>query len=197
MPIYGAGAVCLDNKVYVIGGHNDKVDAVDILDLATYKWSPGPRMLNQLHFPKAAAIGHNIYVLHDNDNVDYMLPLQCLDTRTNEWHERAHLPAEITHTSESSMVAMGDALYVQADGWHKYNTRSDSWTILSQPPGIDGYIKWSFVSASPVVMGDKIVVCGGSKPMWTPIYDCSQDSWTMHKSPGKMSDFNMAFNVAL
>ena len=196
VPIFGAGAVCLDNKVYVIGGHPEETDVVNILDLDTYEWSPDPQLLHQVHFPKVAAIGHKIYVLHDNDSYTDLIPLQYLDTRTNNWSNTAPLPAEITHTQESSMVAMGDSLYIQADGWHKYNAISDSRTTLSQTLE-EGVSRYSFVSPSPVVVGDKTVVCGGCEPAWIPIYDCLQDEWEAHRSPEIVRNFTMTYSVAL
>ena len=196
VPIYGAGAVFLDNKVYVIGGHPEETDVVNILDLASYEWSSGPKLLHQVQYPKVAAIGHNIFVLHDNDNTSDLIPLLCLDTHTNSWSSKTPLPIEMTHTQESSMVAMGDSLYVMADGWFKYNTISDSWFSLSQP--MNKYDEEVCpLSVCPVAMGDKIIICGGNLPGYLPTYDCSRDKWAVHKCPEVMRELFMSFSVTL
>ena len=137
VPTYGAGAVFVANKVCVIGGYSGETHAINILDLATYKWSLGPMLLHQVDYPKVAAIGHNIYVLHDGDTYSDsdLIHLQCLDTHTNIWSNKAPLPVERIEPQISPMVAMGDSLYVVADGWYEYNTISDSWSSLSEPRG--------------------------------------------------------------
>ena len=199
VPIYGAGAVFLDNKVYMIGGHPAEHDTVNIFDMVTYEWSSGPKLLHQVHYPKVAAIGYNIFVLHDNDNVTDLIPLQCLDTCTNKWSSKAPLPASMTHTSESSMVAAGDLLYVMADGWYKYNTITDTWFSLSRPVGCYGKLVEDTrpKSVCPVVMGDDIAVCGGWEPQYLPSYNCSQHEWTDRKCPDVMRDLTMSFTMSL
>ena len=192
VPVYGAGAVCLDNKVYVIGGHSNTSDAVDIFNMVTHEWLSGPKLLHQVHFPKVAAVGHNIYVFH-NTSTDYHatdeILLQYLDTRTNIWHEKTPLPPEMT--CASSMVAMGDNLYILASRCHKYSPISDSWTSLPDYSGLH-----HTASTSAIATEDKIALCGGPDPYLTLTYDCSR-GWVLHRRPAVMEDLTKTFSALL
>ena len=217
-----AGAICLANKVYLIGGRGEDNGTLDVLDLSTNEWSPGPPLPCKPFHPKVAAVGHVIYVLHEEFPHKELLPLQCFDTRTESWSYGASLPPEISSARESVLCAVGVSLFCLALNQAKYHwarydidTTSNTWIHVSQPyddeddddydddddddddefPILSASRDFPLLSAAPLVMGDKILFCGGTKQLLT--YHVSLDKWTYCDSPPVMKELCMSFSAAL
>ena len=154
----------MENKIYVIGGQEDKASAVDILDLGTGEWLTGPDLLHDVRYPKVATAGHNIYVLNDSDgDVEAQIPIQCLDTRTDTWSLLTFLPPSVTNTAEVPMFYAENTLYCLAPTCLQYNITSGKWMDMAQH-------EYSMQpSSTPVRMGNKVVVCGGGDRGYSPL----------------------------
>jgi hypothetical protein len=92
IPRQGLAAVCLvteegDELVYVCGGCDGEsaLDAVDILDPKTGKWSPGPPMNVPRSSHALVAVGGRLYAIGGADRGGTLDTFECLDPAEGRW----------------------------------------------------------------------------------------------------------------
>ena len=179
-----ATAVCKDTKVYVIGGADDHKRKMVCLDITTMTWNTCPDLLQGLVFPLAGCVGSSIYVIFsttpDNELTAQGITLQCFDTKTSSWSFKASIPDAVKKTYGATTVTIDHRLFV-VGGQEKmclsFDTREDSWTILTPP------LKECLYGAAVCLKG-KIILCGGTNGDYMPSdviesYDPETNAWTV------------------
>lgn len=89
-PRYGHATALVDNKIYVIGGAEDRsgmeLSSVEVFDISSRTWSAAPRLPKALYGPAAASIGKFVIVTGGIDS-DPQETSYCLiyDTHSQEW----------------------------------------------------------------------------------------------------------------
>ena len=132
-----ASAVCIDMKVYVIGGLKE-YKKMHCLDMTHMTWRHCPDLLQGLILPVVGSLGDCIYVIFsthpDNEITSQGLTLQCYDTTLSSWSFKASLPEAVTKTDGATTVSVDYRMFV-IGGFDSicmsYNTRNDVWTMLT------------------------------------------------------------------
>jgi Kelch motif/Galactose oxidase, central domain len=143
IPRYGAAALALNDRVYVIGGRLDDhtlPTEVDVYDPATRSWSRGPDMPTPRYQPAAAVLNGRIYALGGSSGEEPLNTVEMLDPVTGTWSTRMPLP-----TPRSSLVAIAASGRIYAIGGYftgeypymsdvveEYDPVTDTW--MSRPP---------------------------------------------------------------
>ena len=158
---------------------------MDCLDMKTMTWSTCPDLLQGLVLPVAGCVDYNIYVIFsttpDNERTAQGLTLKCFDTTKSSWSFKASMPNAVKQTHGAATVAIDHCLFVLG-GYQKiclsYDTRKDSWTILTSP------LNWRAYGAAVYLKG-KIILSGGyNKDNLIPSdgiesYDPTTNTWTI------------------
>ena len=179
--VAAAAAICMDVKLYIIGGWGDRRMKMECLDMATMTWSSCPDLLEGLAFPIIACVRDCIYVVlstwSGNRVTARGLTLQCFDTKTSSWSFKASMP-KIVKTSGVAAVTMDDRVFIAGGADQiclSYDTKNDTWTELTLPH------ERHFLGAAVYVKG-KIILSGGytkdNEPSDTiESYDPATNTW--------------------
>ncbi len=188
-----AGTV--NNKIYVIGGHNgtDYTNTIEEYDPITNTWT-AKTTTSSMPYPRGdyagCAVNGKIYAIGgwNRPNITYDI-VEEYDPATNTWTAKAPIP---TARWGHSLVILDGNIYVVggATGWpidrlinniEIYNPSTDTWTAggtnIPTP-------RWM---PSCNVVNEKIYVIGGNTVGSSPLstveeYDPATDNWTT-KSP--------------
>ena len=177
-----ASAVCIDMRIYVIGGCADRMKKMDCLDMTTMTWSSCPDLLQGQVRPIVGLVGHCIYIAFATNSsyhrTAHGLTLQCFDTSSSSWSFKASMPDRVEDTNGAAAVTVDHRLFVLG-GQHKiclsYDTREDTWTILTPP-------QWPHCVGAAMYLKSRIIICGGciDSNVQTDIiesYDPAADTW--------------------
>ena len=132
-----ASAVCMDVRIYVIGGWADTMKKMDCLDMTTMTWSSCPDLLQGQVLPVVGLVGQCIFVVfstHPNNELTTQgLTLQCLDTWTiltpPQW---PHIVGAAMYLKGRIIICGGhDDSKVQTDIIESYDPAADTWQTLS------------------------------------------------------------------
>jgi len=181
-PAVSGGAVqetaveVLDGKIYVIGGFNAAVQAVDnvrVFDTATFTWSEGAALPRPLHHVNAAVVGDSIYVLGALEGAGFIATgdVFAWNPTTNAgWTTRASMPAG-SERGSAVVGVIGDLIYLAGGArsatlatLSSYSTTTNTWDTnlppLPQPleHGCGGVVDGRFYAISGRYMGNSALV---------------------------------------
>ena len=191
-------AVCMDVKIYVIGGADNQ--KMDCLDMKSMTWESCPDLLQGLFFPIVGCVGGCIYVVFSTCLSNEQLctsrgiSVQCFDTKTSCWSFKANIPAAVTETLGTATVTVDDRMFVLG-GKDKiclsYDTRKDAWTILTPPCQRHHW-------GSAVYLKGQVILSGGDNEENVPSdtierYNSTKDVWEILpvKLPKSLKDHCM------
>lgn len=166
----------LDNKVYIIGGSDDKgqTDLVDVYDPETNKWAVASPLPKKLDHTASAAYNGKIYVVGGFESTG--APSDSLfiyDPLADKWERGKDMPtARGALTSQfvnGTLYAIGGDATALWDSKGVYNPQGSVATNEAYTPGNDS---WTTKSPMPTsrdhltsaVVGEKIFVLGGRQP---------------------------------
>ena len=161
--VYGAGAVCIQEVVYLTGGYKGREKTLESLNLERKEWIKQPDMPQGVRFPIVTSVDHLILILLNTASVkNYFQPtfritLQCYNTTSKHWQFKSSLPSAVTCTNGAQAVSVDQKMFVVGASeilCLVYDLQLDSWSILSQPMEDHFY-------GSTVNIDGKIVVLGG------------------------------------
>ena len=179
-----AAAVCMDAKLYVIGGRGDHKNAMNCLDMTSMTWNPCPNLLQGQEFPVVGCVGHSIYVIFSTPSGNTLtaqgITLQCFDSTTSSWSFKARIPEAVKMTFGAVTVTVDHCLFVLGGARKmclRYDTIEDAWTILTSP------LKRHFFGAAVYLKG-RIILSGGVnedkvKSDVIESYDPATNTWTI------------------
>ncbi|XP_053610720.1 ring canal kelch homolog isoform X2 [Plodia interpunctella] len=129
-----AGLAAVGAKVYAVGGFNGtlRVRSVDIYDVATDSWSPGPPLCARRSTLGVAAIGDTIYAVGGFDGATGLSSAEALDTRSGEWRPIASMSSR---RSSVGVGVLGGRLY--AVGGYDGASRQCLHTVERYDPATD------------------------------------------------------------
>ena len=160
-----------------------------IQDLVTLVWQEGPKMLEKMQWPIAAAMDEKIYVVNnENSNAKRPVPLQLL--QNNVWQYKCSLPKDVAKTNCAILIALAEKLYLFG-GYNRinacYSPVMNTWTLLNRPSNVH----WG---QSALVYEGKIYLCGGGTDCIEE-YDITKDEWAVssRKLPRSLNFFTAAF----
>jgi N-acetylneuraminic acid mutarotase len=206
--------VLLDNKIYIIGGSDEKgpTDLVDVYDPEANSWAAASPLPIKLDHVAAATHDGKIYVVGGfGSNGAPSNSLFIYDPVSDKWHKGKNMPtARGAPTSQfindTLYVIGGDATPVYDDKGiynpqgdvatnEAYTPKNNSWSTKSPMPTSRDHL------ASAAIDGD-IYVIGGRQPEKGPLfknlgtnemYDSSQDRWiSKEKLPTNRSGMSAA-----
>jgi hypothetical protein len=145
---HGAGATCVDNKVFALGGDRDS--SIEYFDSITNTWTllDSVSPLERYYFACAAASRRkSIFCIGGYINSGITNTGQYLNVETRQWHQMSNMPIALTampavycadndliyvaggrtSSPNPSSVALSNAMYV-------YDIRSDTWNHLVNLP---------------------------------------------------------------
>lgn len=195
-----SSAVTLDNKIYVIGGMDERgsTDVVEVYDTDTNKWSKVSSLPERLDHPAAATFEGKIYVAggFNSSGVSTKF-LFVYDPVTDKWQRAADMPtargALTAKFVDGILYAIGGDETVLYDLNKVYNPQgvvtsneaydpeTNSWTVKSPMPTPRDHL-------TSAVIGESIYVLGGRQPDIGPLfkdlnsnerYDPVNDTWQM------------------
>ena len=177
-----AAAVCIDLKIYTIGGSGNRKSKMDCLDMTTMTWNSCPDLLQGQVYPVVGFVGHCIYVVFSthpgNELTAPGLTLQCFDTSTSSWSYKACIPDRVKKTIGAVTVTVDHRMFVLGGRGKiclSYDTRDDRWTVLT--PSYEHHLH-----GAAVYLKGKIIICGGLNKDYKPSdviesYDLAADTW--------------------
>ena len=185
--VCGAGAVNVDDQVFVLGGWYGRENKMECLDMIDRKWLPKSDLLQKVRWPIVAVADHKIFVLFNTDSVNDefkdgdCLQLQCYDVKSEKWEFCAALPDSIQETWGASAVSVGKKIFVVGGDERLclcYDVPENNWTMLKSPSHMHAY-------GAAVHVGKKIVLCGGQDPNeWLDSiesFDVKRGTWQISK----------------
>ena len=165
--VFGAGSVCIQEVVYLLGGYRGREKTLESFTLQRQPWTTLkqwkrlPNMLHGMRLPIVASIGHYILVLcntHPHNKLfSYRITLQCYNTISNHWGLKSSPPSIIRSTDGAQAVGANKTMFVVGGEGKlccQYDLQSDNWSTLSRPLEQHCY-------GSVVNLEGKIVVLGG------------------------------------
>ena len=126
-----AGVAMVGSKIYVIGGEGDN-GAVDIYDVGTGTWSPGPRMPVARQHGAATVIGTKIYIFGGSDGSTLTTDIYQLDTdptNPTPWSVVGKIPQPL---DAPGVVQYGGRVYLI--GGFVFGTNSVTNAVISATP---------------------------------------------------------------
>lgn len=182
-PVMCAGAACVEDQVFIMGGYIGRQDVMDSFNLCSKKWSSCPKMLQKVSYPIVAMIGGCIFLLFNTSpaNKRYRngsdISLQCYNVNNSQWSFKSSLPAKIKDTMGVSAVTVGSKMFIGGGNARlclSYCSDGDVWSILKKT------IR-QHIYGSAAYVKDRIVVCGGDnagkQEDTIEIYDISKARW--------------------
>ncbi|XP_076817545.1 kelch-like protein 12 [Clavelina lepadiformis] len=176
----GATSVCVDKKVYFIGGGSDEaVNSVESLSLIAENpvWHPEKTLLRKRHYSASAVLNDIIYVTGGCDG-DVIGTCEQFDIRRDEWSWFQEMSGK---RGGHGMVALNGKLYV-AGGLEKevlstvecYDISTKQWTYLAS-------MNQKRVMLCLIVLHGKMFAIGGfggtNCLSSMEIYDPEAESW--------------------
>ena len=136
---YGAAAVALGDKLYVIGG-SDGAQTVDTLweyAPSTNTWKPRAPMSHARAFAAASAVGGKLYIIGGTDEVNEDVGyVEIYDQASDAWTSKSDLPLP---RMGAAAVGLEGYLYLVGGGYRsfladalRYDPATDTWQSL--PP---------------------------------------------------------------
>ena len=135
-------AICVNDKVYFIGGSTDNYRKMVCFDLTSKTWTRCPDMPQSQQLPIMGSIDQSIYLilstLDSNQHLWQNSPVRmdCFDTTASTWFSRASLPETVERTNGASTVTIGHRMYLVGGSTVvcvQYDSLTDQWTTLTQP----------------------------------------------------------------
>ena len=157
--IYGSGAACVNDQVFVMGGACGREREVECFDLVTQRWESRQDMPGEAEFPIVCAVGQAIFVLFNTSdaNGDIRISFLCYDVNCDQWSMAPNPPDSVTSTDGARAASLEHNLYV-VGGEEKlclcFDTLEETWSKLQSPSQMHSY-------GSVVAMGNSILLCGG------------------------------------
>ena len=171
-PRAGLGAATWDDTVLAVGGmHCPEPDRfpdpalvtsqVDVLDLTTERWTPGPQLPDPRYGPAVHRLGAHVIVAGGSRDGEPRDDVFALETDTQTWTRRASIPRPIR---DAASVVVGDDLYLigglAPDGdfrneVYRYDPQADTWTTHCPHPTSKA---WGDAATD----GESIYVVGGA-----------------------------------
>lgn len=135
-PRHGAGAVSIDNKIYILGGYGaGYCEFIEVYDQETKQWVPFGNIPKPVYNPAIVANGKKIYIIggYHKEYGTYN-SVYIYDVESKKWTEGEDIP---TPRSHMSAVAQDNKIYV-IGGYNDqngtmgvmeiYDIETDSWT---------------------------------------------------------------------
>jgi N-acetylneuraminic acid mutarotase len=180
----GIGVAVVDEKIYVIGGHNwsGSLGTNEMYDPSTNSWTtktsmPTPRT----HFGIAVVENKIFAIGGETDDWVYTDVNEVYDPTTDSWETRTSMPTA-KHAMEANVV--NGKIYVIGGGRrgpheanfimnNVYDPATDTWTVRTPlPTGVQFY--------ASAVIDNKIYIIRDSL---NQIYDPETDTWSSGVSP--------------
>ena len=149
----GCGAVCILNKVYAVGGDDNRRNTLECLDLKTLKWTihaimplaaktpestfgdwrPGSTPDALFEGPPIVTSARNMLfvIFNTNRRISEPIQVQCYDPEKKEWSLIAPLPSSVSTTVGASAVGFEDHVFLvggKAKLCLRYSLKYDVWT---------------------------------------------------------------------
>jgi N-acetylneuraminic acid mutarotase len=149
-------------KIYVLGGYpagRVTVTTVQIYDIATDRWTLGPRLLEPNNHGMAAAVDGVIYLIGGQTDPfqAYVDSVWALDPKQGTWVAKARMP---TARSAGVAVVHDGRIYVaggrppRGKDFAVYDPKTDRWETLPELPSQRNHI-------AGAAMNGRIYVAGG------------------------------------
>ena len=172
VPVRCAAAVCVGDRVYVLGGEVTERMML-FIDLRYDKtWRRLPDMPMVSYCPMAWAVGDEIFILAD-------MHLQSYNTVNGEWSLLSSPAGRTSDTYKAFIVPVRKDVYL-IGGEDRVNLRytyaDDAWEVLSQP-------EQDHCGGSGVYIDGKIYISGGYDQVVPDVvtlveeYDIATDTW--------------------
>lgn len=179
----GIGVAVVDDKIYVIGGHNwgNYFGTNKVYDPATDTWTTKTSMPTPRTNFGIAVVDNKIYAIGgETDDYVYTNVNEVYDPSTDIWETKTSMPT-IRHAMDANVV--DGKIYViggsrrgpqeaNFDINEVYDPATDTWTTkTSLPTGVQSY--------TSAVVDNKIYIIGGAVGLsLNQIYDTQTDTWS-------------------
>ena len=177
-----------NGKLYVMGGYPSSrvtVRTVQIYDIATNGWTPGPQLPQPNNHGMAAAVGGKVYLIGGQltaDQEGYVDTVYELDPAVGAWVEKARMP---TARSGGVAVVHGGKIYVaggrvpRGSDFAVYDPAADKWEVLPELPTQRNHITGAAINGRIHVVGERLG--NGLSPLKTTaheVFDPQTRTWT-------------------
>ena len=182
----------LNGKLYLMGGYpasRQTVHAVQVYDIATDRWEPGPLLPQPNNHGMAASVAGKIYLIGGQMLADdppgtnsYVNTVYELDPAVGKWVSRAPMP---TARSGGVAVVLGGKIYVaggrvpRGADFAVYDPATDSWAVLDDLPTQRNHITGAAIGGRVHIVGGR--QGNGLSPLMTTaheVYDPQTGIWT-------------------
>ena len=154
--------VCSGKAVVVAGGRGEwraKLSTVEVMDTDTLQWSTANRLPHPLYSASATVCGDTAYLVGGLGYSTKSVFTYSLDKIHPSWCTSTDVPVTDSTcvTLNGQLVAVGgrDSDGNYSNNIYSYNTRSNSWEVISHMPTPRS---WCLVAVLP---GNKLMVVGG------------------------------------
>ena len=161
------GTVCVDNKIYAIGGsvNTHAVSFVDVYDVDSNTWTSKSSMPRAREHAAVVTAGGRIFVLggHDGNRFKTETTNEIYDPKTDTWRTGTPIPLALNGLSA---VALGNSIFIfgGANGdavsneVHEYRIAQDRWVRRADlPVGRYGFTALPLGNTIHVIGGNSVV----------------------------------------
>lgn len=127
----------VNEKIYVIGGHDHKMKVVEEYDPATDQWATksAPKFGHAVH--ASCVIDNIIYVFGGASSTEWITNVEAYDPATDTWTTKAPIPAELgasiglncAATANGKAYLMGGMANPEPAKVAEYDPVADSWSM--------------------------------------------------------------------
>jgi len=178
----------VNGKIYVIGGHNNYVNSIEVYDLNSDTWTVVGYMQTYRGYCASSVVDGNIYLTGGFDGENYTL-VEVYDPLANSWGEKSSmLNPKWGHYSvhlDGKIYVFGGVTNWLPDTWYEtmeiYDLQTDTWMEKECPIAPRFFL-------SACTLNGKIYVIGGqgkdgslsSVDLYDPVLDTWESKAPMH-----------------